>query len=164
MRLKDVKGLDEETMQVVQQVVQAECDAVRTEYSAKIKELEQYKPVEKTQAELELEARIKILEEREKAIAEKESEEQFTTKFESKGLPKQLAKYFNRQGVEDVETYLEEISNVFNELQLNNSFKPNEHKGSKDVITKEQFKAMGYSERVKLMKTNRPLYDKLSQQ
>lgn len=164
MRLKDVQGLDEQTMQVLQQVVQAECDALRGEYSTKIKDLEQYKPKEKSQDELDIEARLKAIEDREQAIAMKEADEQFTTKFEGKGLPKQLAKYFNKQGVEDVETYLDEVSGVFNELQLNNSFKPSEHKSNKDVITKDQFKAMGYSDRVKLMETNRPLYDKLSQQ
>lgn len=164
MRLKDIKDLDEQTMQLLQQVVQGECDALRSEYSAKIKDLEQYKPVEKSQAEIALEERLKALEDREKAIAEREAEEQFTTKFKEKGLPSQLAKYFNKQGVEDVETYLNEVVNVFNELQLNNSFKPTEHKSNKDVITKEQFKAMSYSERVNLMQTNRPLYDKLSTQ
>lgn len=163
MRLKDVQGLDEQTMQVLQQVVQAECDALRGEYGAKIKDLEQYKPKEKSQAELDIEARLKVIEDREKAIAMKEAEEQFATKFKEKGLPSQLAKYF-KQGDEDVETYLDEVSSVFNELQLNSSFKPSEHKSNKDIITKDQFKEMGYSERVKLMETNRHLYDKLSQQ
>ncbi len=164
MKLEELQGFSEEQLEQIKKVIQSETDRVRTDYTQQLKDLEQYKPIEKSQAELDIEARLKAIEDREKAIATKEAEEQFTTKFKEKGLPLQLAKYFNKQGVEDVETYLDEVSGVFNELQLNSSFKPSEHKSNKDVITKDQFKSMGYSDRVKLMETNRPLYDKLSSQ
>ncbi|ADZ82910.1 hypothetical protein [Cellulosilyticum lentocellum] len=164
MKLEELQGFSEEQLEQIKKVIQSETDRVRTDYTQQLKDLEPYKPKEKSQAELDIEARLKAIEDREKAIATKEADEQFTTKFKEKGLPSQLAKYF-KQGVEDVETYLDEVSNVFNELQLNTTFKPSaEHKSSKDVITKDQFKAMGYSDRVKLMETNRPLYDKLSSQ
>lgn len=160
MKIEELQGFSEEQLEQIKKVIESETDSIKTDYT---KKLEQYKPKEKSQAELDIEARLKAIEDREKAIAMKEAEEQFTTKFEGKGLPKQLAKYFNKQGVEDVEIYLDEVSSVFNELQLNNSFKPTEHRGSKDAITKEQFKAMGYSQRVQLMETNKALYDKFNQ-
>lgn len=162
MRITDLKDVDEKTMDLIKQVVQGECDALRTDYSKKIKDLEQYKPKEKTQQELDIEARLKALEDREKAIADKEYNDKFTTTLKNKGVSEQLAKYFVKQGVEDIDTYCNEISSVFNELKLNSNFTGAEHKANKDIITKEQFKEMGYSDRLKLMETNKALYDKLS--
>ena len=42
------KEMDEATLADIEKVVQGESDAIRTEYSGKIKDLEQYKPKEKT--------------------------------------------------------------------------------------------------------------------
>lgn len=121
-------------------------------------ELEGLRPKQKTQAELELEARIKALEDREKAILEKEQAEQFKANVKEKGISEQLVPYLKNDIDIDV------FAGVMKELQLASSFVPNspstEPTGG---ITKEQFQKMGYSERVQLMETNKALYDKLSE-
>lgn len=121
-------------------------------------ELEGLKPKQKTQAEIELEERIKALEDRERAIAEQEKATAFRNSVKEKGIAEELIPFLN------AEVDLEQLSGVMKELQLASSFVPNspstEPTGG---ITKEQFQKMGYSERVQLMETNKALYDKLSE-
>lgn len=160
MKLEEL-GLNEEQLANVTKLLQSETDRVRTEYSKKIKELEQYKPVEKTPQEIELEERLKALEDKEKAIAEQERQAQLQAKLQEKGLDTQLYKYLNVG--EDAETFINEFAEVMNKTLLDGSYKPSSHKSNKDVITKEQFGSMGYMERAKLQETNPTLYAKLSE-
>ncbi|WP_406542432.1 hypothetical protein [Clostridium ljungdahlii] len=55
--------------------IQSETDKVRTEYSKKLKdatdELNKYKPVEKSDGEIEMEKRLKVLEDKEKKLLRK---------------------------------------------------------------------------------------------
>ena len=53
--LEKYTDLSDEQKDDLNKVVQGETDAVRTDYSAKIKDLEQYKPKEKTDVEKQLE-------------------------------------------------------------------------------------------------------------
>ncbi|MBZ1329052.1 hypothetical protein FDG42_04760 [Clostridium botulinum] len=150
--------------------LQSETDRVRTEYSKKLKEMEnkikELTPVEKSQAELDMEARIKALEDKEKEVQAKEIQLKVSKTLSDNGLPSQLSKYLNTTGVEDVESYLGEVKEVLtehiNNTALNNSFKPQNHSNAKEVISKEEFKNMNYIERQKLYKTNQELYKKLS--
>lgn len=156
--LEELK-LTEEQLQGVNKVIQSETDKVRTEYSKKIKELESKLPVEPTEEEKALQERIKALEERERAIAQKEFETELQGKLKDKGLNEQLSRYLNVQGVEDLETYLEEVAKVIgNQIE---GYKPRGHESNVGV-TKEQFSKMSYVERMNLFETNRQLYDTLS--
>ncbi|WP_195964645.1 hypothetical protein [Clostridium cuniculi] len=156
--LEELK-LTEEQLQGVNKVIQSETDKVRTEYSKKIKELESKLPVEPSEEEKAFQERIKALEERERAIAQKEFETELQGKLKDKGLNEQLSKYLNVQGVEDLETYLEEVAKVIgNQIE---GYKPRGHESNVGV-TKEQFSKMSYVERMNLFETNRQLYDTLS--
>lgn len=156
--LEELK-LTEEQLQGVNKIIQSETDKLRTEYSKKIKELEAKLPVEPSEEEKALQERIKALEEREKAIAQKEFETELQGKLKDKGLNEQLSKYLNVQGVEDLETYLEEVAKVIgNQIE---GYKPRGHESNVGV-TKEQFSKMSYVERMNLFETNRELYDTLS--
>ena len=156
--LEELK-LTEEQLQGVNKIIQSETDKVRTEYSKKIKELESKLPVEPSEEEKAFQERIKALEERERAIAQKEFETELQGKLKDKGLNEQLAKYLNVEGVEDLETYLEEVAKVVsNQIE---GYKPRGHESNVGV-TKEQFSKMSYVERMNLFETNRQLYDTLS--
>ncbi|WP_243187045.1 capsid assembly scaffolding protein Gp46 family protein [Clostridium muellerianum] len=144
--------------------LQSETDKVRTEYSKQIKELknqiEELTPKTKSPEEVEMEKRIKALEDKEKEVQAKEKLLNVTNKLQEQGLPSQLAKYLS--GVEDVETEINSLKEIFNNGKLDNSYKPNNHKITKDVITKEQFTKMSYMERMNLFQSNEELYNKLS--
>ncbi|NME94594.1 DUF4355 domain-containing protein [Clostridium cochlearium] len=155
------------TEEELQKKVQSAEDRIRTEYSKKIKaleeELETFKPKKKTEAEIELEKRIKALEDKEKELQAKELELKVSKTLENNGLPSQLAKYLNTTGVEDVESYLGEIKEVLNKHLINNSYKPQDHAGNKTSITKEQFKKMSLMQKQELYKENEALYNKLAE-
>lgn len=146
--------------------IQSSNDKIRTEYSKKLKdandELNKYKPKDKSPAEIEMEKRLKILEDKEKEVAKKEKVMNISSKLESQGLPIQLAKYLS--GVEDdkVETEIGSLKEIFNTAKINSGFKPDNHKSKEDSITKEQFQKMGLMDRMNLFKTNQELYEKLS--
>lgn len=159
MELKEL-NLNEEQLQGVNKIIQSETDKVRTEYSKKIKDLESKLPVEPSEEEKAFQERIKALEEREKAIAQKEFETELQGKLKDKSLNEQLSKYLNVQGVEDLETYIEEVAKVIGSQMQ--EYKPKGHEGNSTKITKEQFSKMNYIERMNLFENNRQLYDALS--
>lgn len=161
MKLEELQGFNEEQLEMIKKVIQGSEDRVRTEYTTKIKDLEKYKPVDKTPQEIALEERLKALEDREKAIQQQEHQAQLQAKLKEKGLDSQLYKYLNVG--DDADTFIEEFSNVMNKTLLDGSYKPSTHKSNKDVITKEQFVNMGYFERTKLQETNPQLFSKLSE-
>jgi len=74
-------------------------------------------------------------------------------------LPTGLSKYIS---AEDIDVAGQEISTILNEYLLNNSHKPTKHNNNGDSVTKDQFKNMNYSERMKLEQTNPELYKKLA--
>ncbi|NFG97880.1 DUF4355 domain-containing protein [Clostridium sporogenes] len=160
---QEVKTFTEEELQ---KKLQSETDKVRTEYSKKIKqmeeELKELRPKEKSESEIELENRVQALEQKEKEVQAKERLLNINNKLVEKGLPQGLTKFLNVEGLEDVETSLNELKEIFNNNALNNSFKPQKHNSSKEAISKEQFNKMSYMERQKLYETNQELYNKLS--
>lgn len=157
----EIKTFTEED---IQKLLQSEADKVRTEYSKKLKETQdellKYKPKEKSQEELTLETRLKALEDKEKEISKKESLLNVTNKLKEQGLPSQLSKYL--VGVEDVETEINSLKDVFNSNLIDSSFKPKNHSSAGDSISKEQFLKMNYMERLNIFKTNKDLYERLS--
>ena len=126
-------GLSEEQMAVINKAIQSGADKVRTEYSAKLKganeEIAKYKPVEKSDAEKSLDARIKALEDKEKEIANKEKSLTVASKLKEKGLPEELASYLAIG--EDVDKTIESVGTTLGNYFLNNGNKPNNHTTNK---------------------------------
>lgn len=155
-------NLTTEQLEVVQKYVQGETDKVRTKYSKQIKDLESKVPKQKSEEEKAFEKRLKDLETKEKEVARKETLANAKGILSDKGLDTQLANFVNFEGVEDLETYIDKISECISK-QTKNSYIPNSNKNKADNnITKEQFSKMNYTERCKLYETNKTLYDILS--
>lgn len=147
--------------------LQSSSDRVRTEYSKKMKDLQdelvKYKPKDKSESEIALENRLKTLEDKEKKVQAKEKLLNISDKLKEQGLPQQLAKYLSNIEDDKVETEVNSLKTLFNNLALNNSFVPSSHKAKNESITKEQFKKMSMIERENLYTTNKELYNKLSE-
>jgi hypothetical protein len=108
-----------------------------------------------------LKKREKELAKKEKEIARKEMEIKVSETLRKNGLDAKLGKYLNIEGVEDVEGYVKEIKEVLGS-QMQQTYKPNAHKGTTEGITKEQFNKMSYADRLNLFKNNKELYEQLS--
>lgn len=158
MTLDEMNLTDEQLAQVTK-YVQSETDKVRTDYSQKLKtvneELSKYKPAEKSASELALEEKMKALEEKEKELSKRENSINLENKLTAKGLPKELAQYLNVGENED------EVLTKIGELVLSNGNVPGNHSKSTGV-TKDEFKKMNYIERAKLFQSNPELYKALS--
>lgn len=157
-------NLNEEQMSGVQKIIQSKEDKLRTEYTKQIKELKDKLPVEKSETEIELENRLKTLEDKEKALQKQEQQAKLNKSLEEKGLNPQLSNYLNMEGVEDLETYLNELFEiVVGEIDIvENTYKPSNHNSTNGGITKEDFNKMGYKERLDLYNSDKDLYDVLS--
>lgn len=143
-------GLNEEqTQKLTEEVtksIQSETDKVRTEYSKKVKELEKFKPVEKTETEIELEKTKKELE----SI-------KFQSSLKKLGINDDMVKYIRSDiDVEEFSKFYKGFTTV-----TQNDFIPNQHNTGNNGITKEQFKSMGIEERTKLYSENPSLYQQL---
>ena len=156
-------GLTQEQIETVNKAIQSETDKVRTDYSTKLKtvndELAKFKPAEKSDVEKQLELKQKELEEKERELFNKELSYTIKEKLSAKGLPSELAKYISVG--DDVDATIEELGGTLNNYFLNDTYKPSNH-SKNEGITKEQFKKMSYMERNKLFETNPELYKKLS--
>lgn len=153
-------NLSEEQMEMVSKYLQSEQDKIRGKYSKQIKELESKLPKEKSEEELAFEKRVAELETREKELAKKEILTTAKSVLTSKGLDSQLTDYLNFEGVEDLETYVDNIAKVVGKQAK--SYIPRGHEKSEGNITKEQFSKMSYTERCNLYDTNPKLYEILS--
>jgi hypothetical protein len=136
--------------------IQSETDKVRTEYSKKLKSLEdeivKYKPVEKSDAEKQLEARELEISKKEKMFKVKES-------LSQNNLPSDL--YDVIYGELDDDARVSKLSDILNNVVLDGSFKGSKKHTKSDSITKDQFKKMSYAERTKLYNDNPSLYNEL---
>lgn len=156
-------NLTEEQLTMVQKYVQSETDKVRTKYSQDLKtaneELAKYKPVEKSETEKALEARLKALEDKEAELNAKERSQMIASKLKEKGLPEELASFINIG--ENIDEDVEKVGSALGNYFLNANYKPESHANNKG-LTKEQFKRMSYMERTKLFNENPELYKMLS--
>ena len=156
-------NLSDETKAQVEKLIQSETDRVRTEYSQKLKtvneELSQYKPKEKSDAEKALEDRISALEAKEKELANKEKAMTIANKLKEKELPEGLAQYLSVG--DDVDKAIDEVGALFGNYFLEGSNKPSNHNTNKG-ITKKDFQKMSYMERTKLFQENPTLYEALN--
>lgn len=159
----DELNLTDETKAQVEKLLQSETDKIRTEYSQKLKtvneELNQYKPKEKSESEKALEDRISALEAKEKELANKEKAMTIANKLKEKELPEGLAKYLNVG--DDIDKAIDEVGALFGNYFLEGSNKPTNHNTNKG-ITKADFKKMSYIERSKLFQENPQLFEILN--
>ena len=158
MKLEDLNIQDKELLENLKKVIQGAEDSVRTEYSKKLKELEKKLPKEKSPEELSLEERLKALEDRDKELSKREQKLNAEGILKDKGLDTKLSKYLSLNGVEDLETYINEIAEVVNAQSKGSSYNPKGHKSSNSVITKDQFKKMSLMEKQKLYETDKDTY------
>lgn len=162
----DIKELNltDEQMALVSKYVQSETDKVRTDYSAKLKtvndELAQYKPKQKSDSELALEQRIANLEAKEKEVANKERAMTIADKLKAKGLPSELAQYLNVG--EDIDGSIDKVGDALSNYFLGQVSNPSGNHATNKRITKADFAKMSYSERAKLFQENNELYKALS--
>ena len=151
MKLQEFKEaykekMDEATLADIEKVVQGESDAIRTEYSGKLKDLEQYKPKEKTDEQIELEKAKQEL-----------AQFKFEKTVKDKGLNADLAKYLKS----DVD--LDEFSKFYsaNSNHQEKEYVPSTH--STDAgLSKDKFKNMSYAEKSKLYTENPALYQQMT--
>ena len=164
MEITEINGLTEEQIAGVTKLIQSETDKVRTDYSGKLKlaneELDKYKPANKSESELQFEARIKALEDRENELNAKERTNTIASKLKEKGLPAELYSIVNVG--EDIDADIEKVAGALSAYFLNSNYKPESHASNKG-ITKDQFKKMSYLERTKLFQENPELYKILAQ-
>jgi hypothetical protein len=162
MNLEEL-NLSEEQTELVKKYVQSETDKVRTDYSQKLKtvndELLKYKPVEKSDSEKALEERIATLEAKEQELANKERAMTIADKLKEKGLPSELAQYLNVG--EDVDASIERVGAAIGNYFLDGTNKPTNHTTNRG-LTKQDFKRMSYAERAKLYAENPQLYQALN--
>lgn len=157
----------EETMLTLSQkeydrAIQSAEDKVRGKLSKEIRdlqeELKKLKPVEKSEAEIELEKRIAALEESERTVAEQKKKLDLQEALSGKGINKSLVDFVK----EDVD--IEAFSNLLNEMvkekMKSNGFVPGTH-FSDDKISHEEFRKMSYSQKVELQKKSPELFERL---
>ena len=151
------------TDEQLQKSIQSETDKVRTEYSKKVKVLEEelqgLKPMQKTEQEIELENKLKEMQDKERELQQKERYFKTVEVLEQHNIPPTLAKFINID-IDNAEE-IENFKNTFNQTLMSSGYKPSGHK-SNEGITKEDFAGMSYSERLELFKTNPDLFNKLS--
>ena len=147
-------NLTEEQLTGVQSILQSEGDKIRTKYTKEIEGLKAKLPVEKDAETLKYE--------KEKADFMKEKQQyELSKKLSDKGLSSELSKFINCEGVDDLETYLDEIVNVVGKQAK--GFIPNKsNQNTKGNISKEDFQKMNYMERTNLYNTNQELFKILS--
>lgn len=138
------------TEEELQKRIQSETDKVRTEYSKKVKELQDKIPAEKSEQELALEAKEEELKKLEKSLTIK-------SVLQKHHLPEVFSKYLD---FEDAELFEKEIAEILNGQMLQNSYKPKDHKPHIG-ISKEQFRSMNYAERMELSQNDPVLFETL---
>jgi arsenate reductase-like glutaredoxin family protein len=138
----------EEFTSIVEKVSQASSDKVRTEYSQKIAELETKIPRTKSEQEIDIEEKLRL-------IQSKEQEIKLVETLQNNQLPIVLAKFLKSENLESIGT---ELGNVLNELVLNNGYKPTSHKKTESTISKEQFTRFTYQQRVDFSEKYPELY------
>ena len=127
----------------IQKLVQGETDSVRTEYSQKIKDLEQYKPQEKSETEIALEKAQNEL-----------ANYKFMETCKSKGINADLAQYLKSDA--DLDAVLKVIPTK------SADFVPNGVNTTGACgISRADFKKMTYTEKAKLYTESPELYASL---
>ena len=141
-------GKTNELNEFISKRIQSESDKVRTEYSAKMAELEKYKPKELTNEQKELQATKQEL-----------ADLKFKKSLSDIGVSDDLGKYLKSDI--DIDEFKKFYEGVKSRTQENKDFQPTTH-AKDEGISKEQFAKMDYSKRAKLYTENPTLYAQLS--
>ena len=143
--------------------IQSAEDRVRGKYSKEINDLkvkvQELSPVEKSQAEIELENRIAALEESERNIAAQKRKLDFQENLSNKGLDKSLVDFLKDDT--DVDALVSVIDKIVKSRMKLNGYVPTEH-SSDDNVTPEEYKKMSYSQKLALSEKSPELFKRLS--
>lgn len=142
--------------------IQSAEDRVSGKYSKQIKDLEakvkELSPVEKTQAEIDVENRLVALEASEKAVAERERKIAVQEKLSANGLDKTLADYIKDDA--DVDKLSSLVDGILKERMKENGYKPVDH-SSDDKVTPEEFAKWTYSQKAEFAQKHPEAYARL---
>lgn len=137
----------EQLNSAVDKEIQSSNDRIRTEYSKKLKELEQYKPIEKSAEQIELETLKKEL-----------ADTKFSKTLKDIGVDDSLAKFIKSDcDIEELGTFIKGFA------QAQKDFVPNNMNQNDSSITKEQFKIMNYQQKAELYEKSPELFQLLNQ-
>ncbi len=137
-------------------------EKVRNELSNHVKELEEkikeLTPAEKTQAELDLEARIAALEASENEIKIQKNKLDMQEKLAAKGLDKELSDYIKDDA--DVDKLTSLVDNIVKSRMKSNGYVPSDH-SSDDKVTIEEFNKWPYSKKAEFAEKHPETYKRL---
>ena len=129
--------------------IQSAEDKVRGKLSKQIRDLEtrvkELSPVEKSQAEIDLENRIAALEASEKAVADRERKIATQEKLSASGLDKTLVDYIKDDA--DIDALSNIVDEIVKSRMKSSGYVPTDH-DSEGKVTKEEFSKMSYSQKV----------------
>lgn len=147
--------------EVTKKIKSAE-DELHKKYSRQIEDLEaqikKLSPVEKSEAELELEKRIAALEASEKDIADRERKIAVQEKLSANGLNKELADYLKDDA--DVDKLSSLVDGIVKGRMKENGYKPADH-SSDDKVTPEEFAKWPYSKKAEFAERHPEAYKRL---
>lgn len=142
--------------------IQSAEDRVRGKYSKQLKDLEakvkELSPVEKTQAEIDVENRLAALEASEKAVAERERKIAVQEKLSANGLDKTLADFLKDDT--DVDKLSTLIDDIVKSKMKSNGYVPSDH-SSDDKVTPEEFAKWTYSQKAEFAEKHPESYARL---
>lgn len=142
--------------------IQSAEDKIRGHYSKEIKDLKdkikELTPVEKSQAEIDLENRIAALEESERIVASQKKRLEFQENLTNKGLDKSLVDFLKEDT--DIDALVSVVDGIVKSRMKSTGYVPSEH-SSDDKITPEEFNKMSYSQKLNVMQSQPELYKRL---
>lgn len=142
--------------------IQSAENRVRGKYSKQLKDLEakvkELSPVEKTQAEIDVENRLAALEASEKAVAERERKIAVQEKLSANGLDKTLADFLKDDT--DVDKLSTLIDDIVKSKMKSNGYVPSDH-SSDDKVTPEEFAKWTYSQKAEFAEKHPESYARL---
>ena len=142
--------------------IQSAEDKVRGKLSKQIRDLEakvkELSPVEKTQAEIDVENRLAALEASEKAVAERERKIAVQEKLSANGLDKTLADYIKDDA--DVDALSSLVEDIVKSRMKASGYVPNDH-SSDDKVTPEEFSKWTYSQKAEFAQKHPESYKRL---
>lgn len=148
----DTKGTEETvtlTKDELSKKIQSAEDKVRGKLSKQIRDLEarvkELSPVEKSQAEIDLENRIAALEASEKAVADRERKIATQERLSASGLDKTLVDYIKDDA--DIDALSNIVDEIVKSRMKSSGYIPMDH-DSEGKVTKEEFSKMSYSQKV----------------
>lgn len=161
----DTKNAETVTMSKTDydKAIQSAEDKIRGHYSKEIKDLKEkikeLTPVEKSQAEIDLENRIAALEESERNVAAQKKRLEFQENLTNKGLDKSLMDFLKEDT--DVDALVSVVDSIVKSRMKSTGYVPTSH-DSDDLVSQEEFNKMSYDKRVELYKKNPTLYERLT--